>query len=132
MSYRGRRFAVASDSNDYRVRNAFTARDDDENSGCCASPGHCCSSTCKLLLGLLGTLYAYIYTVSYFFGESGTPQVLWISGVVVVVALIAVVVYGVANVCMRFLGDWPLTIIAVVAAVAVFGGLQIYLSDAIV
>ena len=111
----------------------FARRSDEEDgAGCCASPGHCCAASCKLIFGLLGAVFAYIYIVSYFFGEASTPRVLWLSAVVCGIALIVFVLYGVASVCMNWLGDWPLTILALIAAVAVFGGLQIYLSDAIV
>lgn len=75
-------------------------------------------------------MLVYIYVVSYVFGESGTPQVLWLTGVAATCAIIALIVYGVAVTCCSCLGDWPLTILALVGAFALIGGLQMFLEGA--
>lgn len=105
-------------------------QDKDDEQGCCATPGTACSFCCRSIFGLLGLGFVYIYIVSYIFGESGTPQVLWLTGVVIMCGCIALVIYGVAIVCCSCLGDWPLTVIAGVSAFAMIGGLQLFLGGA--
>ena len=77
---------------------------------------------------MIMTAFIYIYLVSYLFGESGTPRILWFTGVIVVILAIAALIYVVALLCMSCLGDWPLAIVACVAAFAVIGGLNIFIN----
>ena len=90
----------------------------------CPSPGQCCRG----FGGLVITAFVYIYVVSYLFGETGTPRILWFTTVVLVILAIVALIYAVSLVCMSFLGDWPLTIVACVAAFAIIGGLQIFIN----
>ncbi len=108
----------------------YKSREEEAREGCCASPGNCCSTVCRTAFGGLGAFFVYIYLVSYIFGESGTPQVLWLTGVAVTCCLVAAVLYGIAIACCSCLGDWPLTILACVAAFAIVGGLQMFLDGA--
>lgn len=90
----------------------------------CPSPGQCCRG----FGGLVITAFVYIYLVSYLFGESGTPRILWFTTVVLVILGIVALIYTVSLACMSCLGDWPLTIVACVSAFAIIGGLQIFIN----
>lgn len=109
---------------DHDFRYSEMQRPEEGGGSWCPSPGQCCRG----IGGFIISAFVYIYVVSYLFGETGTPRILWWTTVVLVVAGIAALIYMVSLACMSCLGDWPLTIVACVSAFALIGGLQIFIN----